>query len=219
MADKKTANNQTEQTEALEPVKPKRPKMKPRGGNSPVIGDNGLHLQAGDAAKTAKTLEFLMFADPYFGDIFSEIDFSDEETLFHQILALASTPIDLANVETMKRRFVGFVAYCMVNDVKFGNQTVYTAIGIDKDDVYNWENGVSRTKAHCDFIKKVKRFCGAYRELLGATGGLNPVTLVWWQKNYDGLVDQQQIVVKPAAADIPDASDLQKRITGTVVLD
>lgn len=217
MADKKTADVETEQLEPVKPAKVK--KREPRGKNSPVIGDNGLHLQAGDAAKTAKALEFLIFTDPYFKETFSEIDFSDEANLSAKILELAATPPDFRNVETLKRRFVGFISYCMVNDVKFGNLAVYQAIGIEKQTAYDWENGVSRTREHSYFIKKIKQFCGTYRELLGATGGLNPVTLVWWQKNYDGLVDTQQIVVKPAAADIPDASDLQKRITGTVVLD
>ena len=31
-------------------------KMKPRGGNSPVIGDNGVHTQPGDNAKYAGCL-------------------------------------------------------------------------------------------------------------------------------------------------------------------
>ena len=33
--------------------------------------------------------------------------------------------------------------------------------------------------------------------MLGADGRLNPVTLVWWQKNYDGFVDNQQVTLIP----------------------
>lgn len=53
--------------------------------------------------------------------------------------------------------------------------------------------GLTRSSEHRDFIKKVKTFCGSYREMLGADGKLNPVTLVWWQKNYDGLVDKSEV--------------------------
>ena len=63
--------------------------------------------------------------------------------------------------------------------------------------MYNWEYGRTQTKAHSDLIKKVKRFCASYREILGADGKLNPVTLVWWQKNYDGLKDQQEVILTP----------------------
>ena len=190
-----------------------RQKMKPRGGNSPVIGDNGVMMEAGDASKAAQTIMFIFQNDSYFGSTFAGIKSPED------VAALAATPLDLENVETMKKRFVGFVGYCMMNDIKFGNMAAYTAIGIDKDEVYNWENGRTRTSAHSDFIKKVKNFCGTYRELLGASGAINPVTLVWWQKNYDGLVDSQQVILKP---EMPlgtdsDPAELQKRITGSVV--
>lgn len=168
-----------------------RKKMKPRGGNSPVIGDNGLMLSEGDASKIAQTIMFTLQNDEYFGSVFSSIK-SEQD-----VLNLAATKLDRNDVETMKKRFVGFVGYCMMNDVRFGNKIAYTAIGISKDDVYDWEHGLRRSPAHADFIKKVKDFCGSYRELLGASGLINPVTLVWWQKNYDGLVDRSEVVLTP----------------------
>ena len=53
------------------------------------------------------------------------------------------------------------------------------------------------------------------------SGQINPVTLVWWQKNYDGLVDTQQIVVRPDAplGDYQSPEELQKRIEANVVED
>lgn len=166
-------------------------KMKPRGGNSPVIGDNGINLKDGDASKAAETIMFIIRNDTYFGDTFSMIRTEQD------LCDLAATPFNAESIESMKRRFVGFVGYCMMKDVRFGNETAYTAIGVTKDDVYNWEHGRSKTPEHCEFIKKVKDFCRTYRELMGAAGLLNPVTLVWWQKNYDGLVDRQEVVLTP----------------------
>lgn len=46
--------NKEDNEQALDEIKedpPKKKKMKPRGGNSPVIGNNGLMLQEGDNAK------------------------------------------------------------------------------------------------------------------------------------------------------------------------
>mgnify|MGYP001163149871 FL=1 len=165
-------------------------KMKPRGGNSPVIGDNGVHTKPGDNSKIAG---FLMEVGKW-------------------------GPVDKSDVQAMEKRFWNYVALCFERDVRVTNQVAYFAIGITKDDVYNWENGLTRSSEHRDFIKKVKTFCGSYREMLGADGKLNPVTLVWWQKNYDGLVDKSEVVLTPnnPLGTITDQKQLEERIAGSV---
>lgn len=168
-------------------------KMKPRGGNSPVIGDNGVMTKPGDNAKYANVLATI----------------------------LSWPPVDKADVTALEQRFVDFINFCTEHDVRITNQVTYLALGIDKDDVYNWENGRCRTSEHSDFIKKVKRFCGSYREMLGADGKLNPVTLVWWQKNYDGLVDKSEVVLTPnnPLGETMDRKQLEERIAGMVIDD
>lgn len=168
-------------------------KMKPRGGNSPVIGDNGVHTQPGDNAKYAGVLATI----------------------------LRWGPVDKSDVDALEKRFWNFVDYCMEHDVKVTNQVTYLAMGITKDDVYNWENDRTRSPAHSELIKKVKSFCAAYREMLGADGRLNPVTLVWWQKNYDGLVDKSEVVLTPnnPLGTITDQKQLEERISGSVVVE
>ena len=168
-------------------------KMKPRGGNSPVIGDNGVHTQPGDNAKYAGVLATI----------------------------LRWGAVDKSDVDALEKRFWNFVDYCMEHDVKVTNQVTYLAMGITKDDVYNWENDRTRSPAHSELIKKVKSFCAAYREMLGADGRLNPVTLVWWQKNYDGLVDRQEVVLTPnnPLGTITDQKQLEERIAGSVVVE
>ena len=143
-------------------------KMKPRGGNSPVIGDNGIHTEPGDNSKIAG---FLMEIGKW-------------------------GPVDKSDVQAMEKRFWDYVSLCFEKDFRVTNQVAYFAMGITRDDVYDWENGRSRSSEHSALIKKVKTFCGSYREMLGANGKLNPVTLVWWQKNYDGLVDKSEVVIR-----------------------
>jgi hypothetical protein len=144
-------------------------KGKPRGGNSPMIGDNGVNTKPGDNTRYAGIL-----------------------TQLHKW-----GEVDHANIKALEQRFWQFVDFCGANDVRVTNQLAYFALGLNKDNVYDWENGRGRTSAHSDFIKKVKSFCGTYREMLGADGRLNPVTLVWWQKNYDGFVDKSEVVLTP----------------------
>lgn len=190
MAKNSVANSDTTLEQGEKVVKTK---MKPRGGNSPVIGDNGVHTKPGDNAKYAGVLATI----------------------------LKWGPVDKSDVHALEERFWKFVDYCMENDVRITNQVTYLAMGITKDDVYHWENGQTRTPEHGELIKKVKSFCAGYREMLGADGKLNPVTLVWWQKNYDGLVDKSEVVLTPnnPLGNITDAKQLEDRIEGSVVED
>ena len=144
-------------------------KRKSNGRNSPVIGDNGIITKPGDNSK-------------YAGILSTVISWGN---------------VDKSNINELEDRFKKIVSFCMEHDIRMTNQLVYLGIGITKDDVYEWSIGKIRTKEHTDFIKKVKAFCATYREMLGADGKLNPITLVWWQKNYDGMVDRQEVVLTP----------------------
>ena len=44
-----------------------------------------------------------------------------------------------------------------------------------------------------DILKKALQLLAEYREQLGAQGKLNPVTLIFWQKNYDALEDSARL--------------------------
>lgn len=144
-------------------------KSKARGKNSPIIGDNGVHTKPGDNTRYSMVLSELY----KWGEV------------------------DHASIDALEERFWQFVEFCGQNDIRVTNQLAYFALGLNKDNVYDWENGRGRTPAHSEFIKKIKSFCSTFREMLGADGRLNPVTLVWWQKNYDGFVDNQQVTLIP----------------------
>lgn len=163
MATKK--NEVIETTETI----PQKTKGKPRGGNSPVIGNNGIKTTAEDNSRYAGIL----------------------------VEIIKWGAVDKSDVQALEDRFTNFIEYCGLNGIRVTNQLTYLALGISKDDVYNWENGRSMTQEHSEFIKKVKGFCASYREMLGADGKLNPITLVWWQKNYDGLVDKSEVILTP----------------------
>ena len=172
-------------------AKPKKPRGV--GKNSPVIGDNGVNLQQGDASKYAKIL-----------------------------LELASwEKVDKTSVPALEHRFLEYINYCAENDIKLGNQVCYIALGISKDDVYNWEHGRSMTSAHCDFIKKIKSICAGNREFLMQDGKINPITGIFWQKNYDGLRDTQNIEIsgnKPLG-DTPNLEEIAKQLPQDIPID
>lgn len=157
--------------------------LKPRGGNSPVIGSNGVKSSKADNSRMAHTL---MEIHSWGG-------------------------VDRSDLAAMDDRFWKFVDYCEQNGIRVTNQLAYYALGIDRDTAYDWEHGRARTREHAEFIKMVKNFCSAYREMLGAEGKINPVTLVWWQKNYDGFRDQTEVVVTTSDRDIATNEELLEK--------
>ena len=170
--------------------------IKSNGKNSPVIGDNGLKTLPGDNSRYAKIA----------------LDMVSWE------------PVDRNDIPGLQKRFEEYIQYCIDNDVKPGNLTCYAALGISKQVAMDWETGRYGSKEHVDFIKKVKSFCSSFRELLMLDNKVNVVTGIFWQKNYDGLVDKQEYVLTPnqqndndySADEIREryiASDQQKRLT------
>lgn len=106
-------------------------------------------------------------------------------------------PLDTQDVAEMERRFMNYVQKCSEWDMKVGNQAAYMAIGITKEQAWEWENVVKGSPARSDFVKKVRQFCGVFREGLMQDGKVNPVTGIFWQKNYDGMKDQTEMVLTP----------------------
>lgn len=144
-------------------------KKKPRGGNSPIIMD------AEAAKNNPNNVRYIKF-----------------------IRELSLLPkIDNTDLDAMKNRLDEYLAICEKYGMKVGNQACYFALGIDKNDAYDWTHGRSRSPEFSDFIKKVQKLCAMYRENLMQDGQINPVTGIFWQKNYDGLKDQQEVVLTP----------------------
>ena len=110
---------------------------------------------------------------------------------------ICDEPLDINDVEEMSRRFAHYLDVCAKYDKKIGNLAAYAAIGITKDQAKDFEVNCKSNPARALFIKKVRQFCSLYREGLMQDGKVNPVTGIFWQKNYDGLRDQQEVVVTP----------------------
>lgn len=122
---------------------------------------------------------------------------------------LPTEPLDNDDVEEMERRFMRYLDLCAQWDMKIGNQAAYAAIGINKDLVYEWTHRLLGNPRRTDFVKKVQQFCAMYREGLMEDGKVNPVTGIFWQKNYDGLKDQQEVVLTPNANPLGEQKDVE----------
>lgn len=122
---------------------------------------------------------------------------------------IPTEPLDYEDVDEMERRFARYLELCRVYDMKIGNQAAYAAIGIDKGLVWDWLNRREANPRRTDFLKKVQQFCAMYREGLMEDGKVNPVTGIFWQKNYDGLRDQQEVVLTPNTSPLGEQQDAE----------
>ena len=87
---------------------------------------------------------------------------------------LGAQPLDRKNEEELDQRF-----------------------DISKQTMSEWENGVKGTTFQSDFAQKVKKTISAFREIAANEGKINTVWAIFMGKNYDGLKDQQDVVVTP----------------------
>lgn len=122
---------------------------------------------------------------------------------------MPTEPLDYTDVAEMERRFAHYLQKCAEYGMKIGNQAAYMAIGITKDHVYDWVNRSNLNKSRSDFVKKVQRFCATYREGLMEDGKINVVAGLFWQKNYDGLRDQQEVVLTPNTSPLGEQADAE----------
>lgn len=161
--------------------------------NSPIIGDAGI---------TATPEEL-------------------RELTRHALELFEATPPDLHNAEEVKQAITEYFRSCDRHGVRPANLGLYAALGLSKQEVSTILNGRDKNKVSpevCDLLKKSKRVLSTYRESLAMTGKLNPVTAIFWAKNYDGMTDVQQIEVTaqpgPAASMTPEeiARQIEKDI-------
>lgn len=126
-------------------------------------------------------------------------------------------PPDLHDDEQVEQAVINYFNNCEVNGIRPSNLGLYAALGMSRQDIDNVLTGKSKSKASpavIDILKKCKLSMGAYREALVMAGKVNPVTAIFWAKNFDHMSDSQTISVVTDRDDVPMLSqeDIAKRI-------
>ena len=136
----------------------------------------------------------------------------------HALELFEATPPDLHNAEEVRQAITDYFMSCDRHGVRPANLGLYAALGLSKQEVYNIVTGRDKNKVSpeaCDLIKKAKLTLSTYRESLAMSGKVNPVTAIFWSKNFDGMTDVQQIEVTAADSTSPlqlTQEELQRRI-------
>lgn len=95
------------------------------------------------------------------------------------------------------------------------------ALGYARNTVFEWEQGKKCSPERANLIKKAKAFIATFESEMVSEGKINPVVYIFRAKNYFGMKDQQDIVVKPdnPLGDYQSPEELQKRIDANIVED
>ena len=152
-------------------------KLKPRGGNSPVIGDNGLMVEKGDNAKYIKNAM--------------------------QLAALPS--IDLNDPDAVVERIEEFFRIQFESDLKPTVSGLGLALGLDRRRLWeirtgNLKGGTTEYELPTltlDSIKKAYKMMENLWENYMQNGKINPVSGIFLGKNNFGYQDKTEHVITP----------------------
>jgi hypothetical protein len=179
-------------------VNQKKPKGKPRGGNSPVIGNNGLMLKEGDNAKILNlNRELFKMPNIDYRDIQQVEDRLDAYFALYAKYDMKPTVAGMAMALNMSRQTLWAVAH---------NQPVNS-----RGDLMNLPTAVA------DSIKKSYFLLENMWETYMNSGKVNPVSGIFLGKNNFGYKDTSEYVLTPnKQVDEYSPEDIKKKyLTGS----
>ena len=94
------------------------------------------------------------------------------------------------------------------------------ALGYDRKTLWCWEvGGDGSTPVRRNLIKKAKEFLASFDAKLVQENKVNPTTYIFRAKNYFGLKDEVEYVLKPETplGDAKDPNEIQQRLIDGVV--
>ena len=168
-------------------------KGKPRGGNSPMIGENGYLLEEGDNNKFTSMGLWLMNLPK----------------------------IDVHDPEAVQQRLNDYFGYMASQDAKPTVAGMAMALGMDRRRLWEIKTGAQTTNRWIedlpnevkDSIKKAYSLMEYLWENYMVNGKINPVTGIFLGKNNFGYQDKQEMVLTPNTQNESDFNedDLRKR--------
>lgn len=160
-----------------------------KGGHNSIMGDNNITANRDELSALSR----------YALNIFQQ-----------------KTP-DLHNPKEVEQAVIDYFNNCADNGIRPANLGLYASLGMTRQDVDDVLRGKNKSKVShdcIDIIKRAKVALSSYREGLAMSGKVNPVTAIFWSKNFDGMSDVQTIEVTTDKDDVPmlTQDDINKRI-------
>ena len=142
--------------------------MAGNGKNSPVIGENRYNLQKGDSARYLR----------------------------HVLENRNVRPIDISDPKQVEERIQWYFNRWIEDDIQPAVTGLANALGVHRDTINAWKNGIYREETHTDLIKKAYEVMMELWEINLRDGKVNPVAGIYLGKVLFGFVDEQNITLQ-----------------------
>jgi hypothetical protein len=131
--------------------------------------------------------------------------------------------IDLDDDQAVADRIDYYFEYCAKEGLKPIVEGLALAIGIDRRTLWDWESERRRgllSDSRADIIKKAKDYIAFLMSDAAISGQVNPVTWIFYAKNYFGMSDKQEIEIKAKQPldELP-MDEIEKRIPKNLPVD
>lgn len=121
-----------------------------------------------------------------------EIDPTKTSTILKNIMTIASMP-KCYNEEEFVTRFNDYFNFCVEQEVKPTVESFALAFGVTTQTIRAWESGEYGAFKK-DLVKRGKTIMQAFLTNAVMEGKVNPVTYIFYSKNYYGMVDKVEHV-------------------------
>ena len=123
--------------------------------------------------------------------------------------------VDRRNVPDLYQRFYRYLDYCAEHGIMPNNMNAYYAIGLNKQTISLWKLGQGGTPEHKKFAEDITGFFASVHEQGAQAGLFNPISSIFWQKAYDGLIEASklEVVQQDPLGDKRSAEDIAKAYT------
>lgn len=106
-------------------------------------------------------------------------------------------PIDISDPEQVKDRIGLYFKHCVENDRKPQIVGMCNWLGISRQALNEWKNGITRSTTHGDIVKRACAFIEEIWADLMLNGKINPASGIFLSKNWFDYKDVADVVVTP----------------------
>lgn len=121
-----------------------------------------------------------------------QIDPTKTSTILKNIMTISSMP-KCMNEDEFVTRFNDYFNFCIEQEVKPTVESFALAFGVTTATIRNWESGEYGSFKK-DLVKRAKTIMQAFLTNAVMEGQVNPVTYIFYSKNYYGMVDKVEHV-------------------------
>jgi len=142
-----------------------------------------------------------------------------------KLFAIYNWPkIDLDSDVEVEERIKMYFDYSMQQDLKPTVEGLALAVGVSRSTLWDWETGRRRDNvgsSRADMVKKAKDYIAFLMSDGAMNGKINPVTWIFYAKNYFGMADKQEIEIraKDPLGDALTPEDIAKQIPHDIPID